>query len=120
MNGLACRGSENTAIVERNAALERIGISESKYQKIKEARANFRKSRHAPSLWLPNGCDPEHFQEWIDRNVPTYIAESSTVYAEAAQELGEWYIVFVTLFPGENIPSDPCKYHIPLSSSSVV
>lgn len=106
--------------MERNTALERIAISTDKHKKIKKALSDFRKSRNREPLWLPDGCDLEHFQAWIKHNVPLYIAESNTVREKAAQKLGEWYVVFVTLFPGENIPPDPCRYPVSLYVPSLV
>jgi hypothetical protein len=104
-------------IKKNNSPLERIGISSQKDDAVKLALRDFRgsvKNRTDPRL--PPLCDPVHFRVWVDRNVPLYIGKSNTRHEIAMKELSEWYIIFSALFPGDEIPTNPCKSVMLLSN----
>jgi hypothetical protein len=87
----------------KNSQLNRKGISDSRRKEINEALNRFRKTE------LPVGCDPHFFRDWVARNVPLYIGRSDKTGADARRELGKWLVIFFTQFPGEKVPSNPCK-----------
>lgn len=98
---------------KNNSPLERAGISAQKDDAVKSALRDFRgsvKNRTDPRL--PPLCDPVHFRIWVDRNVPLYIGKSNTRHEIAMKELSEWYIIFSALFPGDEIPTNPCKFAV--------
>jgi hypothetical protein len=98
-------------VAERNGVIERSGISQEKDAAIRKALDRFRSGNKKKSEEhsLPDGCNREHFREWVLSNTALYIGESSTTQKNAAKELSHWYIYFCVLFPGRRIPVNPCK-----------
>jgi hypothetical protein len=86
-----------------NLQINRTGISENRQKEIFEALRNFSKGK------LPLGCDQRFFDDWVARNTPLYIGRSDKTDADARRELGKWFVIFYTQFPGERVPSNPCK-----------
>jgi hypothetical protein len=106
-----CPRLDPEEVTKRNNVLGRSGISHEKDAAIKKALQRFRSGnkKKLEEHSLPDGCNQEHFREWILSNIALYIGGSSTTQEDAAKELSHWYIYFCVLFPERRIPVNPCK-----------
>ena len=95
---------------EKNHLLERDGISDARRDEVDDVL--YRVSRGETPIY----CDEDWFQKWVHDNTDVYIGESGITKEEAELELKKWLLVFVTLFPGEEIPEDPCEYNYSVTS----
>ncbi|KAF2788053.1 hypothetical protein K505DRAFT_329222 [Melanomma pulvis-pyrius CBS 109.77] len=84
----------------RNAPLERSGITKEQVQEIDGALKAFKKKKV-----LPQGCDSQSFDEWVEKYVQAYINKSDTPRKKAVAELSSWYIIFYTLFTRTTVPN---------------
>jgi hypothetical protein len=46
---------------------------------------------------------------WVQTNITEYVGDKRTAQDEL--ELKNWYLIWLALFPGINVPSHPCKLH---------
>jgi len=46
---------------------------------------------------------------WISVNITEYVGENPT--SQDRQELKNWYLIWLALFPGIPVPNHPCKFH---------
>jgi hypothetical protein len=46
---------------------------------------------------------------WVSANITEYVGDNPTT--QDKQELKNWYLIWLALFPGVPVPSHPCKYH---------
>lgn len=104
----SCPILDQQEVSKQNAEFERDGITVETDALITKALKEFRGNKTRPSK-LPDGCDQEHYRNWVGNNARLYIGESSTSMVDAMKELSHWYIYFCVLFPGASIPNNPCK-----------
>ena len=85
-----------------NLELNRKGISPDRKNEIDAALRSFSKNATPPP-----GCIRTEFNTWIARNKPIHIGRSDRPEPIAERELGKWFIVWYTLFPGkeDTLPS---------------
>jgi hypothetical protein len=86
-----------------NAKPNRQGISEVRLLEIKTALRDFKAGL------VPLNCDRLTFDRWVDKNALIYIGQSDQTIEVAKLEVGKWAIVYLTLFPDETLPPNPCK-----------
>lgn len=107
----SCPTFSEEEVTARNTVVERLGLTKSNEDAIADALKRFRGGQKSLSVpTLPEGCDQDHFTAWVARNIPLYIGNSNIKHSVAAKELSEWYICFSVIFPGQEIPSNPCKW----------
>ena len=63
---------------------------------------------YTDALKRGQGLEDVQRQQWVAANTEKYVNRQSGV--NAALELGQWYIMYKTIFPNVRHPSHPCEY----------
>lgn len=97
-----CKELEATDLSAENYEPNQRGISPARMEKVDEAVVQYKKDRSY------SGCAKDHHDAWINANYKLYIGKSSVEEEVARYELGKWLVAWYAMFPGEEIPSNPC------------
>jgi hypothetical protein len=89
----------------QNDKPNRKGITEARKKEVQEAIEQYTKHGISSSV-----CNKDEHDKWVDANFELYINHSSTTEAVARLELGKWLVAWYIIFPGVEIPSNPCQY----------
>ncbi|KFA68744.1 hypothetical protein S40285_10824 [Stachybotrys chlorohalonatus IBT 40285] len=93
-----CEALESGAVQPANEDMKGISPTAAKsikeYTKAKGIHADFDKVR-------------SELEDWVGANLEIYIGRSTTPRETGERELAKWFMVWYTLFPGEEIPVHP-------------
>jgi len=86
------------------------GVSEMDEKMHRALRERLKK--YTESLKKGEAASDKALWDWVTANTDEFKAGRETKI-NAWLELGQWYVMFATLFPSMQVPKDPCKSHHP-------
>jgi hypothetical protein len=87
----------------KNLIPNRMGISENSIKRVLKILGSLKMD------CLPVEFNKSEFYRWVSRNATIYRGKSSIAPKDAEREIGKWLAIFITLFPNDKWPSNPCK-----------
>jgi hypothetical protein len=83
--------------------------------------ANLKKclQKYTSALKKGKAAEDRARDEWVEANTRQFMVGRSEAKINPLLELGQWYVVFTTLFPRAPIPESPCK-SLPLSVTDLM